>query len=521
MEHQKNVYFFRISDYDLKTSLCELVDNAIDQWIGNGKVDDLIIEIVLDSDRQLILVSDNSGGVREEQLRLLVAPGASGLKQAENHIGIFGVGGKRAGIALGERVEIRTRYKSEATYQIAIDSDWLSSDSWEIDAEKVNNISPGCTVVDISKLRQSFNSDDIKNISIHLSETYANFLSDKCRIKVNSEYLEPKIQGKWSYPPGYEPKRAVFNLDEMSERGDVGIEIVVGLIADRDPESENYGVDFYCNDRLIVKNLRTRDVGYYVYGEAGVPHPDASLCRAIVKITGMPNLMPWTSNKSGINFSHPVFLAIRKNLIELVSYYSSLSRRLKDTWQKSVFAYEIGNVDELRHVDLQSNIKLVLPELPRVRKPARIKLLKKNNTNILKKKPWTIGLIESLGVVDIVLSQNLETKNRVALILLDSNFEIALKEYIVSRTDKFRPDKYNDTKIAEIFKSRHKVITEVTAHVKFSKTLLRKVSHYYQLRNKLVHERATVGITDAQIADYQALVEKVLSTLFGLKLKEN
>ena len=31
----------------------------------------------------------------------------------------------------------------------------------------------------------------------------------------------------------------------------------VGLIRDRDPEAENYGVYFYCNNRLVVKEWRT------------------------------------------------------------------------------------------------------------------------------------------------------------------------------------------------------------------------------------------------------------------------
>ncbi|QOG06395.1 hypothetical protein IGS74_18000 [Aureimonas sp. OT7] len=61
------------------------------------------------------------------------------------------------------------------------------------------------------------------------------------------------------------------------------------------------------------------------------------------------------------------------------------------------------------------------------------------------------------------------------------------------------------------------MINEVTAHITLSQTLLDKVSHYYNLRNKLVHERATVGITDAQVADYTKTVEQVLKKLFGLK----
>ena len=120
-------------------------------------------------------------------------------------------------------------------------------------------------------------------------------------------------------------------------------------------------------------------------------------------------------------------------------------------------------------------------------------------------------------MVDLIVKQKAETKNRVALILLDSNFEIALKEFIVNRTDLFPPHTYNDAKILQLFKARHSVINEVKAHVSLTAALLSKVQHYYNLRNKLVHERATVGITDAQVLDYRKIVEKVLGLLFNLK----
>lgn len=39
--------------------------------------------------------------------------------------------------------------------------------------------------------------------------------------------------------------------------------------------------------------------------------------------------------------------------------------------------------------------------------------------------------------IDVITRQRFETGNRTALILLDSNFEVALKEFIVHRTDLF------------------------------------------------------------------------------------
>ncbi|MBY0317928.1 MAG: hypothetical protein K2X72_04335 [Reyranella sp.] len=144
-------------------------------------------------------------------------------------------------------------------------------------------------------------------------------------------------------------------------------------------------------------------------------------------------------------------------------------------------------------------------------------MLLETNERIIRDQPWTLGLIEAMGAVDLLTKQRIETKNRMALILLDSNIEIAMKEFIVNNKTLFPVMKYTDTAIMNLFKSRTNVITEVTAHVKIPTTTLAKINHYYGLRNKLIHERATVGITDAQIADYRVTVEKVLRALFRLK----
>jgi len=514
---EKRLFLSIISDYDLQTGLCELIDNAIDLWTASGLQKKLRIEVLLDYERQLISVHDNAGGIKESELRLLVSPGASGNSQNNELIGIFGVGGKRAGVALGELVEIRTRYKTEKSHQIDINNDWLRIDDWHLAAYEISDISAGTTIVDISKLRRSFDENDVSRIRTHLSETYAQFLAKGCELILNSEEIAPITFDHWAYPPEFLPRVSTFKIAPDEHAGEISVEINAGLILDRNPEAENYGVYFYCNQRLIAKEVRNRDVGYFISGEAGVPHPDASLCRVVVKLQGPGTSMPWNSSKSAINFNHPTFLALRSKLIELVKYFTSLSRRLKNSWTEDVFPHRSGVLETISEDVILSSKKLILPALPRSRKLSRIDEIKFKNEKILQKQPWTLGLVEALGLVAVISKQNLETKNRAALILLDSNFEIALKEFIVNRADLFPPHKYNDAKIADIFSARHKVITEVTAHVSFSAGLLAKVRHFYNLRNKLIHERATVGITDAQVSDCQNTIELVLTKLFKLR----
>lgn len=492
---EKRLYWSIISDYGIKTGICELIDNAIDQWMATNPQQELSIELNLDADRQLIKIIDNAGGVKEEDLRLLIAPGASRNDPDAESIGVFGVGGKRAVIALAELVTIKTRHFGAKSYQIDISRDWLESSDWHIPHFEIPDIEEGVTTVDMSALRKSFDERDIVDLSEHISETYAWFLNHgKCKIIVNGDLIAPNVFDMWAYPIGFEPRKAKFIVN-LKGHGEVNVEIDSGLIRDRDPIKENYGVYFYCNNRLIVKGLKTREVGYFVTSEAGVPHPDASLCRAIVKINGGAKLMPWNSSKTDINFAHPVFQEIRPTLIQLVSHFSSLSRRLKSDWDKNVFKYDQGSIEPITPVDLQQSRRLVLPPLPRVNK-LHLEVLKAKNKTQIREKPWTLGLVEAMAAIDIIGRQKLETKNRIALILLDSNFEIALKEFVVHRSDLFPPKQFD---IQQMFERRHQVVNAVSKQITLPQELLDKAKHYYELRNKLIHERATVSVTDSDV----------------------
>lgn len=512
---EKRMFWSIISDYDLQTGVCELVDNALDLWMVGKQKGELRIAISLEVDRQLISIKDNAGGVEQKDLRLLVAPGGSRNDPNAEIIGIFGVGSKRAGVALGEQVVMKTRHGTGQTFQVDITNEWLESPDWEIQAYAIPDIDAGTTQVEISHLRKPFAQVDVDELVIHLGETYDWFLRRKgCQIKVNRNEITPQGFEMWAFPPGFEPRTAVFEL-AFPGHDQIKVEVTAGLIRDRVPEADNYGVYFYCNHRLIVKELKTREVGYFITSEAGVPHPDASLCRVIVRLDGPARLMPWNSSKTGLNFHHQAFQQIRPTLIQLVSHFSSLSRRLKDNWDGKVFGYTSGKLQSVNPADLIPGKRLILPPLPRVNK-AHVEELKARNKTKIQDQPWTLGLVEAVAAVDVIVRQKLQTKNRIALVLLDSNFEIALKEFIVHRTDSFPQSQFNDAAIQALFKDRRQVIAAVSQKVVIPKKLLDKAKHYYGLRNKLIHERATVGITDEDVDNYHKTIQRVLKILFGL-----
>jgi hypothetical protein len=44
----KRIYLSIIADYDLKRSICELVDNGLDVWMKGGKATQITIKVSLD-----------------------------------------------------------------------------------------------------------------------------------------------------------------------------------------------------------------------------------------------------------------------------------------------------------------------------------------------------------------------------------------------------------------------------------------------------------------------------------------
>ena len=188
----KRIYLSIIADYHLNLSLCELIDNAIDNWIFNGRKKRLEINIDLNYEQQTILVSDNSGGIKEEDIGLIVGPGKSRSSKTEEIIGVFGVGSKRAVVAMSKDIKIKSRYQNHKTLMIEIDDTWIEEeDNWNIDTFEVDPINEGSTQIHLSVLRERIAEDKHEDLLRHLGETYALFL-EQGDIEISGHYRNPE-----------------------------------------------------------------------------------------------------------------------------------------------------------------------------------------------------------------------------------------------------------------------------------------------------------------------------------------
>ena len=74
------------------------------------------VDVTIDLTQRNILIKDTAGGVAEGALKKLISPGETSLMGDTASIGIFGVGSKRAVVALAELIQITTRYHNKKRF---------------------------------------------------------------------------------------------------------------------------------------------------------------------------------------------------------------------------------------------------------------------------------------------------------------------------------------------------------------------------------------------------------------------
>jgi len=518
----KRIYLSIIADYHLHLALCELIDNAIDNWIYNGKKNSLFVDIDLDYEQQSITVKDNSGGIKEEDIPLIVGPGQSRSNINEEIIGVFGVGSKRAVVALSKSIKIYTRHNNLKTLLVEINEDWIEEeDNWDLPVYEVPEIEQNTTVIKLIELRESIQEKKHSDLYEHLSATYAMFLNqDNIVIRLNDKEVEPKTFDNWSYPPEYKPVKSSGPIN-FKDRDEIQLSITGGLTKSHKEIGSNiseYGVYFYCNNRLISRAYKGDEIGFNSPFKVGKPHVTYSLVRVIVELNGAVDLMPWNSSKSAIDFKHKTFLEIAEHIQRVFRTYASMSKNYSGDWPSKVFQFKTGTVIKERLSDFSSSARIHVPTIKRGPKKVKyIDLIKKNNKQIAQSKPWTKGHYESIIAVEEISKLKIEQSNRIAMLLLDSTLEIAFKDYLVNESG----NRYNAGRLAALMSNRVDVHTEVGNNIRVKNGTWQKVNYFYNLRCELVHKRIAVTISDGDLVNFRGVVEYLLKKMFKLNFSRD
>jgi hypothetical protein len=499
------------SDIDLKKGILELVDNAIDEWRLRGNPT-LKVELTLNVNDKSLTYSDNAGGIKESNLNMILQPGGTTRKSEEVSIGEFGIGSKRAIVALSRDAEVISRFESADTFKIVVDDSWASSDSWKIPKYRTAQIEPGSTRIVFRSSKFDFNLEILREVKRLLAETYCFVLSKRFTLRVNKQGVKPNAFKDWAFPRHGRHPRTYKTFISVDGRR-VNVAATIGLMRESSQTGE-YGFDFFCNDRMILKNYKGPEIGFTT-GILGYPHAAIAWFKGIVRITGANADMPWNSTKSGLDFSNPIVQPLKDKLVTLAKPYVQLSRRLAGDSKKQIAAFPAGHIET---VNLTSQEELALspddvPQLPPGKRSQADALLSQNRAQI-KKFPWTRALVENIYVVDLILRKfKLENKNRFALILLDTCLEVAFRDYLFRVSGlKFTRDQRKE------LIQRKNLQAAVSDNSKLPKEIWKSVDFFYELRNSLYHEVACPEITDSDIDNFRKLVATVLHSLHGISV---
>jgi len=509
----KRLFLSIIADYDLNRSICELIDNGLDVWTRTGRQQPIVIDVHLDPDEQSICVEDDAGGLPREDLGVIVGPGQSGsVATAHETIGIFGVGTKRAVVALAKQIVITTRYQHAETFQIGFDESWLNDEDWVLKVHQVDNLPVGTTRVELYQLRLLLNDDNIKMLRHHLSATYANFLiKPDVTIRLNSVPLEPRFFDNWAYPPEGSPQRWSGPMRTPSGKL-LRVDVIAGLSNESSPATGDYGVYFYCNNRLVAPAMKSFEVGF-TRGQAGMPHPKVSLTKVIVSLNGDADEMPWNSSKSDVSTKHHVFTALHDWLVTVVKHYATLSRTWEGQWPDKVFAYDDGDITFNEVDDFLTAKRAVLPNLPVVRPRLPVRITKANS-GVAQAKPYVVGLYEGVVAARTLVKQDLSQRNWLAFNLLDVSLTGALKEYLVNDAG----TELSSLDLAQLINRDRHVSADLRARVPLPDPLWTKVEQMGRLRHDLTFGRTAPKISDEQLAAADTIVSEVLAKLFNVTL---
>ncbi|WP_316202872.1 MULTISPECIES: ATP-binding protein [unclassified Bradyrhizobium] len=510
----KRLFLSIIADYDLNKSICELVDNGFDVWTRGGRKSPINIKLWLNEEQGTIRVEDDAGGLPRNELRFIVGPGQSGSSSTDETIGIFGVGTKRAVVALAEDIKVRTRHGLGETFQVEFDETWLNDDDWELPLFSTDPISPRTTQVELQKLRVKISEEAIELLRSHLGATYGKFLSRPgVSLELNGKPVSPRFFDDWSFPPDYEPRRYTGKLETPKERI-VEVEVFAGLSSQSSPTAGEYGVYFYCNDRLVAPAMKSFDVGF-TRGQAGLPHPKIALTKVIVSLRGDAGEMPWNSSKSDVSTKHHVFVALHDWLVTVVADYARISRVWMGDWPDKVFAYGEGKIVDVSIADFLTARKSFLPDPPKSR-PRLAERMAAKNVRLAKRKPWVKGLYEGIVAATTIAKQPLEQANWFAFNLLDLTLTSALRVYLVNELEPGVDDK----ELKSLLKLAPRVPAGLRSTIKLPDDVWVQIENMARRRDDLTYGRADPVITDADLQEAESVVKSVLVKLHRIHLDE-
>ena len=331
-----------IKDITLRDAIGDLVDNSVDaikaKATNRDNLKGYTINIKVDSYH--FSISDNGTGIEEEIAREY----AFKLGKPKNHklidhsIGRFGIGMKRAFFKLGNNISVKSKAPT-SSFTIAIPvSTWKEEeDNWDFHFENLktnqkNAANATGTTIEITELsadaKESFKKPQFEyELRQEIATEQILNITKGIVIKINNEPLVPPdltLKFNKDIIPAY--WKHTFKHSKDSE---LQVEIYTGV---SDEEESEVGWNVFCNDRLILSHDISATTGWTGEGGDGVakPHQQFWGFRGYVFFNSKKSSsLPWNTTKTGIDPDSSDYLAVRKQMIEMMKDVILLLNRQK------------------------------------------------------------------------------------------------------------------------------------------------------------------------------------------------
>lgn len=355
-------------------AIYDLVDNAIDaarnQIIRGGRVErDRFglpanyagYKMDLSITAKAITLTDNSQGITENTL----SHDAFVVGKPSHHaqgIGHFGVGLKRALLALGERYSLRTDTPHFAA-RMTFNAVELANTNEPLKAAVVNSRRPFGTKIKIEGIRpgpsHEFENDaKIAALLKKLSIRYGLFVRKGLVITLNGKPVS-------NFGPDIRVNGPLKKKSSHKEMGNVSVFIESGFhkryrgTFEKDYDSKvisklssEYGWYFVCNDRIILDANTSSRLGF-----PGRWHPEYNGFVGWVHfVSDDPEDLPWDTKKSDIDANQEVFRKTKSKLEQHVADFRQENRKIKKKKEEEANQSDAGKGSDIDQKDAQGDV---------------------------------------------------------------------------------------------------------------------------------------------------------------------
>ena len=331
-----------IKDITLRDAIGDLVDNAVDaiKACATDKNDLSSYKIEVHLNENEFTITDNGQGMSTKVARTTAFNfgKAKDHKLAENSIGQFGIGMKRAFFKIGSNISVHS-VTSNTLFDIDIVVPaWLALNEWEFEfngdtlQEDIPQTGESGFKVKITELsddaKTSFcNGQFVNQLQKEIEYEHMLNIGKGLEITINDYKLRPTniaLVCNDEIRPTYGEKTA----------DDLMIKIMAGISSKSDEEGGWY---VFCNDRLILAKDKSANTVWTGRQGDGVPlwHAQYHRFRGFVFFEAKDSSnLPWNTTKTGMDMDSPIYQKVRSQMIIMTKQVMDLMDKLKSEKEK-------------------------------------------------------------------------------------------------------------------------------------------------------------------------------------------